>query len=613
MQAAQSAWASHGSEAAQAEAYQTQSAHDPELGPPLPPVAQVPVVRHQPQVRTELHDAQSAWTSHGSVLDPHELAYQLQPEAQVPVVGPARVPVMQVAVAPHQPQLARPVQSAQRTASAQGSVAEPVVQASSVQVNPAQQSPVAVHKSEPTWQAQWPETHDIQPQQSRLEVHAPPASAQHWASYGAPRQLNDEQHSEGAAHGVRTGPQEVELRTQRLAASHSSPVRHGAPEVQQGWPSAPQVALEHLPPLQVPSQGVPQEPQFRGSRAVSTHAPAQQVAPAAVQVDPEQQGWPRSPQAAGAVWQVPPVQTRPALQAVPPQHGSRAPPQAAAVSQTPAVQTRPEAQAIPEQHGWRRPPQAATGTHVSRSHTRPDRHAPPAQHGCRSAPHAGSAPHVPPEHTSSSAQAMPEQQGWPSRPQAAAAVQVPATQVNPGPHPDPAQHGSRSCPQRADPSGVAVSPASSRASRGTSRITVSSPEGAHASASAAPARAAACAARPVPSRTDISASLPAGSGLPESKPRENCRRRRPRPASRATIAPSVPGAGGTRATSATGVGGGGSGSPRHAAAAGRHAPDGTIGAAIRGNLMGGVVREGREQGAGRDGNRTTGGPRAAPP
>jgi len=290
VQAAQSAWASQGSEAEQAEAYQTQSAQVPEAGPPLPPVAQAPVVRHQPQVETELHVAQSAWTAQGSVVEPQELAYQLHPEAQLPVVGPARAPVMQVAVAPHQPQLARPVQSAQLRASTHGSVAAPVVQLSSVQVNPEQQSPVAAHRSEPTWHAQWPETHDIQPQQSRLEVHEPPASTQHWASYGAPRQLNDEQHSEGAAHGVRTGPQEVELRTQRRAASHSSPVRQGAPEVQQGWPSAPQAALEQLPPLQVPSQRAPQEPQFRGSRAVSTQAPPQQVAPGAVQVAPEQQG-----------------------------------------------------------------------------------------------------------------------------------------------------------------------------------------------------------------------------------------------------------------------------------------------------------------------------------
>jgi hypothetical protein len=63
----------------------------------------------------------------GSVVAPQELAYQLQPEAQRPAVGPARAPVMQVAVAPHQPQLARPVQSAQLAASAQGSVVEPVV------------------------------------------------------------------------------------------------------------------------------------------------------------------------------------------------------------------------------------------------------------------------------------------------------------------------------------------------------------------------------------------------------------------------------------------------------------------------------------------------------
>lgn len=149
-------WLSQGSvvDPEQPLTYQTQSAQEPEVGPALPPVAQVPVARHQPQVATELHDAQSVLAAHGSVVAPQELTYQLQPEAQLPAVGPARAPVMQVAVAPHQPQLARPVQSAQLLASAQGSVVEPVVQLSSVQVNPEQQSAVAAHRSEPTWQAQ---------------------------------------------------------------------------------------------------------------------------------------------------------------------------------------------------------------------------------------------------------------------------------------------------------------------------------------------------------------------------------------------------------------------------------------------------------------------------
>ena len=72
----------------QALTYQTQSVQPPEVGPVLPPVAQVPVARHQPQVDTELQDAQSVLTAQGSVVEPHELAYQLQPELQLPLVGP---------------------------------------------------------------------------------------------------------------------------------------------------------------------------------------------------------------------------------------------------------------------------------------------------------------------------------------------------------------------------------------------------------------------------------------------------------------------------------------------------------------------------------------------
>jgi hypothetical protein len=286
--------------------------------------------------------------------------------------------------------------------------------------------------------------------------------------------------------------------------------------VQQGWLSPPQVMVVQLLPLQVPSQRAPHEPQLRGSRVVSTQAPLQQVAPAAVQLVPEQHGWPIAPQAAVSVWQVPLVQASPSSHAVPPQHGSRAPPQAGAVSQTPAVQVSPEAHAEPEQHGWRRAPQAAVATHESRSQTSPDRHAPPAQHGCRSLPHAGSSTHVPPVHTRSAPHAIPEQHGWPSRPQAAVAVQVPAEQVNPGPQAVPEQQGSRSCPQRPEVSAFVASSVASRWSRGMSRTTVSS-DAEHAVAARARSTAVQHTNLVVSARS-ITASLPAGSGLVRSGP-----------------------------------------------------------------------------------------------
>lgn len=512
----QLALASQGSGAvvSQALTYHTQSAQPPEVGPPLPPVAQVPLARHQPQVEIELQEAQSVLAAHGSAVPPHELAYQAQPEPQVPVVGPAMAPVMQLFDAPHQPQLAPAVHAAQSPAAAQGSVEPAVEHTSSVQVSPEQQSPVSVQMSEPGWQAQWPSTHDIQPQQSLLVAHVPPDSTQHCEVSGAPRQFSVAQHSVSDVQAAPTGLQAAAVRAHWLEALHSSPVRQRSPEVQQACPSPPQVTVSQRLSRQVPSQRLPHAPQLRGSRAVSTQAPLQQVAPAAVQLVPPQQLWPSSPQALGAVWHVPLVQTSPSLHAPPPQHGCRAAPQAGALSQTPDVHTSPEAQAVPEQHGWRSAPQAAVATHESRSQTSPDRHAPPAQHGCRSPPHAGSSMHVPPVHTSSAPQASPEQHGCPSRPQASAALQVPAEQVSPGPQAVPLQHGSRSCPHRSGGTSVGgrASSAPSRTSRGTSRTTVSSVDAEQAAITARPSSIAAQRTSPRFSTRSITASLPADSG-----------------------------------------------------------------------------------------------------
>jgi hypothetical protein len=444
---------------------------------------------HQPQLITVVHPSHEPFAAQGSVPVPLQaLEYHAQ-SPQAPVDGPPIPPVRHVPSLLHQPQLARVVQSPQPLESAHGSAGSVDVHASPVQVSPAQQSAVVAHTSEPTSQAQRPPTHDIQPQQSLLDVHVPLASTQQKDVSGLARHDSPAQHSPAAAQAVPTGPQAVVPRAHWLDALHSSPVRHRSPLVQHGWPSAPHAPAAQLPPAHVPLQRLPQVPQLRGSRAVSTHARSQQVSPASVQDVPPQQGWPPPPHASGAVLQVPPLHTSPSLHAVPVQHGCRGPPHAGAVSHVPPVQTRPDAHAVPPQHGCREPPHAAGVTHWARSQTRPARQASPEQHGWRSSPQSGARTQSPEVHTRSDAHATPEQHGCPSRPQASTPVQVPAEQVSPGPHAEPPQQGSRSCPQRSAASPVVPSRPSSRfVSRGTSMLVSS--EGEHPAAGRSAAHAA---------------------------------------------------------------------------------------------------------------------------
>lgn len=69
---------------------QSQSPHEPVVGPPLIPVWQVPVEAHHPQVERVVHVAQLVDVLHGSAVL-HEERTQSQ-SAHVPVPGPVEVP-----------------------------------------------------------------------------------------------------------------------------------------------------------------------------------------------------------------------------------------------------------------------------------------------------------------------------------------------------------------------------------------------------------------------------------------------------------------------------------------------------------------------------------------
>jgi hypothetical protein len=98
---------------------QLQSEHANASGPDALPASQVPVSPHQPQSASAVQSPQELCEP--QLLPVHSEVYQLQ-APHVPVLGPVELPVEHVPVSPHQPQVGRPVQSPQSTASAQGSV-----------------------------------------------------------------------------------------------------------------------------------------------------------------------------------------------------------------------------------------------------------------------------------------------------------------------------------------------------------------------------------------------------------------------------------------------------------------------------------------------------------
>ncbi len=117
------------------------------------------------------------------------------------------------------------------------------------------------------------------------------------------------------------------------------------------------------------------------------------------------------------VWQVPDVQRRPGLHAVP-QHICPSPPQAAGAG----LQT------------------------LDTSHVSPGLHELPLQQGCRRSPHGAGMVHMSETHASVPAQVAPGQQCWPSLPQR---WHMPVTHAKPAWQMSPAQQVCPSAPHAA--------------------------------------------------------------------------------------------------------------------------------------------------------------------
>ena len=152
----------HGSAAVQALLTQSQLVHDPVDGPALLPVRQLDVSSHQPQLAMVVHPSQLADEAHGSEVE-QALLTQLQ-SAHDPVEGPELVPVRQSAVSSHQPQLAVVVQASQFVDEAHGSPAHSLLSHIQSPQDP-EEGPALV----PVWQL---ETSSHQPQPEVTE-HEP--------------------------------------------------------------------------------------------------------------------------------------------------------------------------------------------------------------------------------------------------------------------------------------------------------------------------------------------------------------------------------------------------------------------------------------------------------
>jgi hypothetical protein len=148
-----------------------------------------------------------------------------------------------------------------------------------------------------------------------------------------------------------------------------------------------------------------------------------------LQLVPPQQVCPSAPHGAGmpppgAAAQVPPVQVKPALHAVPAQHGWPSAPQAmgpppGAVRQVPAVHESPGLHAVPQHICPSAPHRAGAGLHtLVMPQVKPGLHELPAQQGWRLSPQATGIPHTPAVHARVPVHAAPGQHGCPSRPQA---------------------------------------------------------------------------------------------------------------------------------------------------------------------------------------------------
>ena len=219
---------------------------------------------------------------------------------------------------------------------------------------------------------------------------------------------------------------------------HVPPALH-AVLPQQGWPMAPQEPGVPPPPdMPPPPPGMDME-----------HAPPMHESPV-LQAVPPQQVSPLAPQCVPlpppplGVLQLPLVHTRLPLHAVPPQQGCPLAPHAVPppleVWQLPALQLRPGLQAVP-QHIWPMAPHAAmAGAQVLvASQLRPPLQELPLQQGWSRSPQGVGVVHEPATHESElPVHVAPGQQGWLAPPQAA---QVPPPHAKPAEHTSPAQQG----------------------------------------------------------------------------------------------------------------------------------------------------------------------------
>jgi hypothetical protein len=151
VQSSQTAKAAHGSAGLQELGTQRQSAQVPLVGPAEVPLRHSAAESHQPQPEFRVHPLQAPLTVHGS-WTLQALGYHTQ-SAQVPSPGPVDVPVRQVLLEAHHPQVLAVVHVPQAWSLLQGSVGALVHEPFS-QVRPAQQSSVVTQLSEPGRQAQ---------------------------------------------------------------------------------------------------------------------------------------------------------------------------------------------------------------------------------------------------------------------------------------------------------------------------------------------------------------------------------------------------------------------------------------------------------------------------
>ena len=281
VQVSQVDWSPHESEPQELRSHR-HSEQEPLDGPVVVPVWQRSVPSHHPQELREVQSSQLDSLAQGSP-DSQADSYHPQSE-QLPVVGAEVEPAMQAVVARHQPHPGAAMHRAHSVRPGQGSSLE--VHRPPEQDNPAQQSAVVEHVWEAFRHTQRPPAQLIRPQHSLAVVHRPEASLQQMVRPELSLQLRASQQSDRLLQPSPAGVQRTGARQTR--SLHSSPAAQAGSVVQHGCPSRPHTGSQ-APREQVLSHLLPQRPQFRASRSVSTQVPVQQVRAAAVQRVPSQQ------------------------------------------------------------------------------------------------------------------------------------------------------------------------------------------------------------------------------------------------------------------------------------------------------------------------------------